>query len=162
MDVLTRWSTTLDGTAWGRPTLGDGLQKLIDDGRVRSGANLVAGGLLFYFVQQWLWPAPLGVLVQGMVIGGLTALIAFGLALIYRSNRIINFAQGDLGGVPASLAVLLIAGPGIPYFLAVPIGLVAAAAGGGTDPSERSTAPRGPGSTASPTRMMATVMATGR
>src|SRR5688572_6000330 len=63
-----------------------------------------------------------------MVIGGLTALIAFGLALIYRSNRIINFAQGDLGGVPASLAVLLIAGPGIPYFLAVPLGLVTAIA----------------------------------
>ena len=102
------------------------MRKFIDDAKVRSGANLVAAGLLFYFVQQWLWPAPLGVLVQGMVIGGLTALIAFGLALIYRSNRIINFAQGDLGGVPASLAVLLIAGPGIPYFLAVPVGLAAA------------------------------------
>ena len=104
------------------------MQKFIDDARVRSGANLVAAALVFYFVQQWLWPAPLGVLVQGVVIGGLTALIAFGLALIYRSNRIINFAQGDLGGVPASLAVLCIAGPGIPYFLAVPLGLVAAIA----------------------------------
>ncbi|HUP84826.1 MAG TPA: ABC transporter permease [Acidimicrobiales bacterium] len=104
------------------------MENFIDDLRVRSAANLVAAGLVFYFVQQWLWPAPLGVLVQGVVIGGLTALIAFGLALIYRSNRIINFAQGDLGGVPASLAVLCIAGPGIPYFLAVPLGLVAAIA----------------------------------
>ena len=103
---------------------------ILDDTRVRTGANLLAATLVFYFVQQWLWPAPLGVLVQGMVIGGLTALIAFGLALIYRSNRIINFAQGDLGGVPASLAVLLIAGPGIPYFLAVPIGLAASIAVG--------------------------------
>ena len=108
--------------------MGDELQNVIDDTRVRTGANLVAAALLFYFVQQWLWPAPMGVLVQGMVIGGLTALIAFGLALIYRSNRIINFAQGDLGGVPASLAVLMIAGPGVPYFLAVPLGLAAAIA----------------------------------
>ena len=111
----------------GSTGLGDGLlQNVIDDSRVRTGANLCAAALVFYFVQQWLWPAPIGVLVQGTVIGGLTALIAFGLALIYRSNRIINFAQGDLGGVPASLAVLVIAGPGIPYFLAVPLGLVTA------------------------------------
>jgi branched-chain amino acid transport system permease protein len=66
-----------------------------------------------------------------MVIGGLTALIAFGLALVYRANRIINFAAGDLGGVPAALSVLLILGPGVNYFLAVPIGLAAALALGG-------------------------------
>ncbi len=112
----------------GRKMGGGRIGGLIDDPRFRQGANLVAAALVFYFVQQWLWPAPLGVLVQGVVIGGLTALIAFGLALIYRSNRIINFSQGDLGGVPASLAVLAIAGPGIPYFLAVPLGLVAAIA----------------------------------
>ena len=101
---------------------------VVENDRVRQVANGVAAALVFYFVQQWLWPAPLGVLVQGMVVGGLTALIAFGLALIYRSNRIINFAQGDLGGVPASLGCPAIAGPGVPYFLAVPIGLVAALA----------------------------------
>ncbi|MFP5326214.1 MAG: ABC transporter permease, partial [Acidimicrobiia bacterium] len=102
------------------------LDELVERPEVRRGATLVAGALFFYWVLQRLWPAPIGVLVQGMVIGGLTALIAFGLALIYRSNRIINFAQGDLGGVPASLAVLLVLGPGINYFLAVPIGLAAA------------------------------------
>ena len=74
-------------------------------------------------IQQWLWPAPLGVVVQGVVIGGLTSLLAFGLALTYRSNRIINFATGDLGGAPAALGVLLIVGPGLPYFVAMPIAL---------------------------------------
>lgn len=93
--------------------------------RVFSYASVV---LFFYLFEQLLWPAPLGVLVQGMIIGGLTALIAFGIALIYRANRIVNFAQGDLGGVPASLAVLLIVGPGLPYFVALPIGLIAAVA----------------------------------
>jgi hypothetical protein len=39
---------------------------------------------------------------------------------------------------------------------------VVAAAGGGTEPSDRSAAPRGPGSNATTTRMMPTVTATGR
>ena len=107
-----------------RPGLGD----FVDRPDVRRVATVIAGVLFYYWVLQRLWPAPIGVLVQGMIIGGLTALIAFGLALIYRSNRIINFAQGDLGGVPASLAVLLVLGPGLNYFLAVPIGLAAAIA----------------------------------
>src|SRR5688572_10337184 len=97
---------------------------LVDDRRVRSGANALAAMLAFYFVLQRFWPAPIGVLIQGMVIGGLTALIAFGLALVYRSNRIINFAQGDLGGAPAALGVLLILGPGVPYVVAFPAALV--------------------------------------
>ena len=101
---------------------------MIDDPRVRTVAYAVAAVLAFYWVIQRLWPAPIGVYVQGMVIGGLTALIAFGLALVYRANRIINFAQGDLGGVPAALSVMLILGPGLNYFLAVPIGLAAAIA----------------------------------
>ncbi|HVM54711.1 MAG TPA: ABC transporter permease [Acidimicrobiales bacterium] len=98
----------------------------IDDQRVRQAAGALAAVLAFYFVLQRFWPSPLGVLVQGLVIGGLTALLAFGIALIYRANRIVNFAGGDLGALPASLAVLLIVGPGVPYFLALPIGLAAA------------------------------------
>lgn len=89
-------------------------------------ANAVSLGAAFVVAQQHLWPAPLGVLVQGVVVGGLTALLAFGLALTYRANRIINFATGDLGGAPAALGVLLIVGPGLPYFVAMPIALVAA------------------------------------
>ncbi|MEX2393886.1 MAG: ABC transporter permease [Actinomycetota bacterium] len=104
------------------------LEGLATDTRVRRAFNIAAIVGFFYLFEQLLWPAPLGVLVQGMVIGGLTALIAFGIALVYRANRIVNFAQGDLGGVPASLAVLLIVGPGLPYFIALPIGIVAAVA----------------------------------
>ncbi|MEX2539957.1 MAG: ABC transporter permease [Actinomycetota bacterium] len=100
--------------------------RLVDDAFVRKAFTYAGIALLFYLAEQLFWPAPMGVLVQGMVIGGLTALIAFGIALIYRSNRIVNFAQGDLGAVPASLAVLLIVGPGLPYALALPIGVAAA------------------------------------
>lgn len=107
-------------------TMGGRVGGFLDNRYVRQGAYAIAGTLAFYWVTKRFWPAPIGVYVQGMVIGGLTALIAFGLALVYRANRIINFAQGDLGGVPAALSVLLILGPGVNYFLAVPIGLAAA------------------------------------
>ena len=99
---------------------------IVDDRRVRSAATAVASICAFYFVVQWFWPSPAGVLVQGLVIGGLTALIAFGIALTYRANRIVNFAGGDLGSFPATLTVLLIVGPGLPYFLALPVGLATA------------------------------------
>lgn len=110
----------------GLPRARRALISTVEDDRVRLVFSYIGIALLFYFFEQLWWPAPLGVLVQGVVIGGLTALIAFGIALIYRANRIINFAAGDLGGVPASLAVLLIVGPGLPYFLAFPIGMVSA------------------------------------
>jgi len=86
----------------------------------------VAGVVAYYGAIQAFWPVKPGVVLQGVIIGGLTALIAFGIALIYRANRVVNFAQGDLGAVPAVLAVLLIVGPGWPFPLAAVTGLVVA------------------------------------
>ena len=54
-----------------------------------------------------VWSVPAGVLVQGALVGALTSFLALGLALVWRANRIINFAAGDLGIIPATLAVLL-------------------------------------------------------
>jgi branched-chain amino acid transport system permease protein len=84
----------------------------------------VIAGLLV--VQRVAWPAPAGILVRGVIIGGLTALISFGIALVYRANRIVNFAQGDLGLVPTVVAVVLIASVGLPYFAALGLGLAVA------------------------------------
>ena len=81
--------------------------------------------------QQVIFPAPAGVLMKGAVLGGLTAFIAFGIALVHRADGIVNFAAGDLGGLPAALAVLLILVPGVPYAVALPTGLLAAVAVGG-------------------------------
>ncbi len=99
---------------------------VVNNNRARQVANGVAAVFAFVFVVRLFWPAPLGVMVQGLIIGGLTSLIAFGLALVYRSNRIINFAQGDLGGVPAALAVLLILETGWPYQISFVTAILAA------------------------------------
>ena len=104
---------------------GGQLPALLDDERARRVATWVAGALAMYWVEQRLWPAPAGVLLKGAVIGGLYAMIALGMSLVYRANRIINFSQGDLGGAPASLAVLLITAVGWSYFAAIPVGLAA-------------------------------------
>ena len=96
----------------------------------RFAAITIAVAAFGYFVPQWVWgwDMPAGELVYGFIIGSLTALMAFGLALIYRSNKVINFAQADLGAVPASLAVALITLPAIgwSFWVAVPISLVVA------------------------------------
>lgn len=82
-------------------------------------------------LQQVVYPLPVGVFVRGVLVGGVTALIALGMALIYRSNRIVNFAQGDLGAAPAVLVFLLMSQWGWPYPVAVVAGAATAFALGG-------------------------------
>ena len=65
-------------------------------------------------VQLVFFGMPLGAWVRGVVLGLLTALLAMGMALVYRANRVVNFAQADLGFVPTSLAVGLIVFSGLP------------------------------------------------
>lgn len=79
---------------------------------------LVAVQLVFFGV-------PLGAWIRGVVIGLLTALLAVGMALVYRANRVLNFAQADLGFIPAALAVGLIVFSGLPYALGLATGIAA-------------------------------------
>jgi branched-chain amino acid transport system permease protein len=76
--------------------------------------------------QQILFPAPMGIVLNGALVGGRIALIALGIALVYRANRIVNFAQGDLGALPAVLGVMLIVAWGWSYWLGLVAGLVGA------------------------------------
>ena len=75
-----------------------------------------------------LWPLPWGAAIRGLVLGMLTALLAIGLALVYRANRVLNFAQADLGSVPTSFAVALVVFSHWPYPVGFVIGLVVAVA----------------------------------
>jgi ABC-type branched-subunit amino acid transport system ATPase component/ABC-type branched-subunit amino acid transport system permease subunit len=74
-----------------------------------------------------VWSVPSGVLVQGALVGALTSFLALGLALVWRANRIINFAAGDLGTIPATLAVLLtISTLALNWWIGLAAGLVTA------------------------------------
>ena len=91
---------------------------------------LVAIGalLLIWVIAAALLPRglPPGVMLLGAETGALASLTAIGLVIIYRSARIINFAQAAFGTVAASLAVLLVTRSGWNYFIAVPLGLLLA------------------------------------
>ena len=67
---------------------------------------------------------PLGVIVRGLVYGSIDGMIALGLVLVYRSNRIVNFAASALGGVGGVFAVQLFIEKDVPWLLAAFIGLV--------------------------------------
>jgi ABC-type branched-subunit amino acid transport system ATPase component/ABC-type branched-subunit amino acid transport system permease subunit len=66
---------------------------------------------------------PLEVVIPGLILGSLTSLTAMGLVLIYRSTRIINFAQANMGGIAATLVVLLVHVAHCNFWLACAVGL---------------------------------------
>ncbi len=95
-------------------------------------AVLAAMGALSFGVLVFIiFPAPLSILFLGAVLGSLSALVAMGIVLVYRANRIVNFAQGSLGAVAAVLAASLIVSKGWNFWLAIAAGLLAAVALGG-------------------------------
>lgn len=72
-------------------------------------------------------PVPRAIFLNGATIGLLYGLLGMGLVLVHRANRIINFAQAQLGSVPAVTALLLITRKDVNYFVAVPVVLVGGA-----------------------------------
>ena len=88
-------------------------------------AFVVLGGKVLF---PWLGnttAVPNGMYLQGLVVGLLGALLAIGLVLVYRANRIINFAQGELGAFAATMAAELYQVFHWPYFAAVFTGIAA-------------------------------------
>ena len=93
---------------------------------LRSALALVAAVVGFVGVLAILLrhnEPPRGEYAYGVVIGLLYAMLAFGLILIYRASRIINFAQAEMGAASAVLAALLIQTHHVPYFLAFAIAM---------------------------------------
>ena len=60
----------------------------------------------------------------GLAIGGVYALIALGIVLIYRATNVVNFAQGEFCMLGAYALVFLWQGAGLDYFLAGAVALV--------------------------------------
>jgi ABC-type branched-subunit amino acid transport system permease subunit len=96
--------------------------------RLAAALGTVGPALAILILQMVLFPMRLGFVLQGTTIGLLTALLAVGMALIYRANRVLNFSQGDLGYVPGLLGVMLVTITGVNYFVGFVTGLAAAIA----------------------------------
>ena len=125
---------TLLRRAWAHPTGGPVLRLVLAYlVFIEIGVQLLFGRIDVGFldVGRRSAPVPHGVFVNGAVVGCLYSLVAIGLILVYRANRVINFAQASLGAVPALLALVLMSRRGLPYVVAIPIVLVGGALLGG-------------------------------
>ncbi len=92
---------------------------------LRSAAVAAAPcALMVLGVKLWWHSVPAGVYLDGAIQGLLIALIALGFVLVYRANRIINFAAADLGAAPAGFAFLLYASLGWSIYFTMVVGLV--------------------------------------
>jgi len=103
--------------------------------RARSIAIGVIGSLALWAIAAAVLTkgVPPGVVLRGIVSGLLYALTAMGIILVYRANRVINLSQAALGSVAAVIAIEFVL-HGLPYLVAVPLGLVIAALiGAGTE-----------------------------
>jgi branched-chain amino acid transport system permease protein len=94
-------------------------------GRLVTTGQRVAPAAAVLVIQLALFPMPAGIWLHSVVLGLLGSLIAVALGLVYRLNKIVNFAQGDLGTAPAVLAFGLVAFSGVSYVLGLAVGLVA-------------------------------------
>jgi branched-chain amino acid transport system permease protein len=69
-------------------------------------------------------------LISGLANGAAYGLLGLGLVLLYKSNRIFNFAQGEFATIAAIVAFVFDRGigwlPKLPYFLAIGVGILSA------------------------------------
>lgn len=90
---------------------------------------ILAAGVLGTVIAKWQsgnWVPPPAFL-QAIVFGGVNAMFAIGLVLIYRASRIVNFAQGILGVIGATLFLMLVVVKGWSFFIALPLSVAASA-----------------------------------
>ncbi|MFI6825515.1 ATP-binding cassette domain-containing protein [Kribbella sp. NPDC050241] len=71
---------------------------------------------------------PLPVIMLGTIVGLTYGLLAVGIVLVYRSNRIINFAHGQIGAFGAAFFGVVAMKWHVPYWIAFVIALLASAA----------------------------------
>jgi ABC-type branched-subunit amino acid transport system ATPase component/ABC-type branched-subunit amino acid transport system permease subunit len=72
---------------------------------------------------------PASAIVLGMITGLTYGLLSVGLVIVYRTNRVINFAHGEIGAFGAAIFGLLASKAHVPYYVGLPLAI---AAGGGT------------------------------
>ena len=104
------------------------VDRLLRTGVGRWAAGLAAAAALWAVLAAVLpHGAPAGIILAGAVFGGINSLIAISIVLVYRANRVVNFAAAEFGAVAAVVAIELHIQAHVNYFLAVLAGLVLSA-----------------------------------
>jgi branched-chain amino acid transport system permease protein len=118
----TRWLSPLGALA----LLVGALPVVLPEGSFRRAAIAFSPLAVMYAVADAFWHPGMNFVLEGVITGLLTSLLAIGIVIVYRANRIVNFAQAEMGALPGNLALLLVAAQGWNYFVAAGAGLAAA------------------------------------
>lgn len=95
--------------------------------RLAPAVPVVAVAAASYVLSISFFGAPASIIYDGIALGALYGLLGAAIILIYRTNRIINFAAAALGAVPAIAGVLLIVNKGISWYIAFPAAVLGGA-----------------------------------
>ena len=98
----------------------------------RVGETPVVGPLLkgtvfavvTYIVARSLFGTPIGLMLYAGALGALYGLLGAGIIIIYRTNRIVNFAVGAMGAAPAVFALTLYTNKGWSFWAVMPLALI--------------------------------------
>jgi ABC-type branched-subunit amino acid transport system ATPase component/ABC-type branched-subunit amino acid transport system permease subunit len=95
--------------------------------RSRNTLLALAGAAAIVLLVPLLFPdrAPRGLLLQGIENGAINGLLALGLVLTYRANRVINFSYGAMGALAGSVGLNLYLGQHWNWYMAVGAGILA-------------------------------------
>src|SRR2546430_1642601 len=74
-----------------------------------------------------IFRTPTAIAFNGIVYGGVDALTAVSLVLVYRSSRVINFAQTAFGALGAEMTFELVQLTKTPFLIALPLGILVGA-----------------------------------
>jgi len=89
------------------------------------------GHILGFTVPLIDFEVPLSIVIIGLIRGLIYALLGIGITLVYRSSRVINFAHGEMGALPALLVPIFVLNLGWPYPVALGLALLASGVLGG-------------------------------
>jgi len=84
-----------------------------------------------FVVPIWHFQVPVTVVILGTITGLTYAVLGIGLSLIYRTSRVLNFAQGDMGAFPALFVPILVINYRWNYWVTVVLALTASLVIGG-------------------------------
>lgn len=95
--------------------------------RARRALGVAIASILYLGVVLAVFNPPVELVSTGIANGALYGLTAVGIILVYRTNRIINFAAAGLGAVPGVLGALLVVTKGWPFGAAMVVAMVGSA-----------------------------------
>jgi len=93
-------------------------------GRAAQLGRWLAGCVIFVAAIELVFSTSAPDFISGLALGSLYGIIGVGIVLIYRTSRIINFAAGAVGAVPAIIALSLILQDHVNYLVTLPIVLL--------------------------------------